>query len=317
MKNIDITMIGPSTSGKTCFLLGMYATMREGVRGFTFSSEDPDQDLDLSSRWENMVDEKGEQRWPRPNDNNVFTYHFRFNYAFSKILGFSWIDYRGGALGDRATEADVQELKQHVRNSGCLLLCISGEHLASNKVGRIKTDGQIARINQFLAELNDIAARPPVAIVVTKYDYCEHLDEESLAHLMREVFSPLFAEDSGWLVSICPVSLGPSLAKDPDEGEIAPQNMHLPIVFAIFSSLRCQLDQLSGQLRQAEARHASLSRNFISRLFNSDEIQLNLEAQETTRKSRDRIEKQLTLLIGELEGATKVYYSGEEVEYDG
>ena len=37
---------------------------------------------------------------------------------------------------------------------------------------------------------------------------------------------------------ICPVSLGRELCDDPDNGNIVPVNVHLPVVFAVYSQLR-------------------------------------------------------------------------------
>ena len=68
MDTIKITMLGGTSAGKTCFMLGMYDTMKQGVRGFTFTCSDMDTDLDLSEKWEQLVDpELGKDRWPKPN----------------------------------------------------------------------------------------------------------------------------------------------------------------------------------------------------------------------------------------------------------
>ena len=61
--NIGITMLGSSGSGKTCYMMGMYAVMSLGVNGFNFTTQDPDDDLVLADQWENFA-QKG--IWPDP-----------------------------------------------------------------------------------------------------------------------------------------------------------------------------------------------------------------------------------------------------------
>ena len=239
-----ITMLGTTGAGKTCFLVGMYADMSGGRRGFTFSTN-PDDDLDLSDKWSRLI-EAGPDRWPPPTGDQPKSYTFGFNYGFRRIMEFDWIDYRGGALSDRSTEADVQELKRYLKQSSCVMLCVSGEHLQENAaVVRARTG--IGRMNSFLTELREELERqkkelPAVIIVVTKSDYCfssrppKEIEEQTkeIEEQIRDLFNPLFAPDGGWLVSIGSVSLGKGLAADAEKGEIDPDNIHLPLIFSHF-----------------------------------------------------------------------------------
>ena len=157
---IHITMIGPSGVGKTCFMVGMYGLMRDGLRGFTFDAEDPDVDLDLSNAWEQIRMEEGADRWPLPNDHAIREFAFHLRYAYNPISLFRWIDYRGGALSAHSSERDVQELREHVRRSDCLCLCVSGEALAAGHWREAASQSQAARMSQLL-ERSCCGPRPP------------------------------------------------------------------------------------------------------------------------------------------------------------
>jgi len=115
--------------------------------------------------------------------------------------------------------------------SECLFLCISGEHLISeltpSTVREIKSD----RMNQFIQQYISINKRPhldkpfPVAIVITKYDLCHHRDKDQIITDVKKLFQALFTPNSGWLVMICPVSLGKELGDAAEKGNIVPVNV--------------------------------------------------------------------------------------------
>lgn len=317
MDNIKITMLGTTGAGKTCFLLGMYAKMRQGLGGFTFSTLDPDVDLDLSDRWSRLVNEQGDKRWPKPNDNEVQTYQFNFSYGFRKLLGFDWIDYRGGALNGRKQEADVDFLYKQVRDSASLFLCVSGEDLArSRSVQQIKDKVQTADMNRFFQTLAEKDEKPSVAVVITKYDHCRDRAKEEVIELVQELFNPLFAEGAEWLVTICPVSLGNGLAADPGAGEIYPRNCHLPVTFAIYSAFKQQLEELDERIRRGQEIDRELGRTFFGRLFNRSAIEGNQEQRTFLERNREKIESNIDLLSEELMQGATLFYDGGKVELD-
>ncbi len=257
--DIKITMLGASTAGKTCFMVGMYAVMRDGVRGFTFSTQDADDDLELSERWEKMLD-PGADRWPLSTVESK-NYRFDFNFGFKAIMGFEWHDYRGKALADKSQVADVQQLLAHLKGSSCVLLCVSGEHLAKGGRERLATASAragIARMNLRLPELAREAertgtSRPAVVVVLTKYDLCSHRPEAEVLAEVRELFNPLFTPGCGWTATICPVSLGEGLSQDLEEGAIAPVKVHLPVAFSIYCVLKREVAARRSRRNRCEA----------------------------------------------------------------
>jgi GTPase SAR1 family protein len=319
LNNIKIAMLGTTGAGKTSYLLGMYAVMQTGIKGFTLSAKDMDMDLDLTEKWEKLINVQGEDRWPPPNAAAMDNYSFDFSYAFRPIMGFEWLDYRGLALSDRSTEQDVQELISYLTDCACLFLCVSGEHLGGQitptTVREIKSD----RMNQFIQQIISKHKQPtldhpfPVAIVITKYDLCHHRERQAVIEDIKRLFQALFAPNSGWLTMICPVSLGKELSKDIEKGSIVPVNVHLPIAFAIYSQLRAY------GLKLKNARHklyeeveqlkmsTSLLRPLRRRQMKDKTNQLeDLEAKITT------VEENMTLLAEELQQVS-LYMSGQEV----
>lgn len=286
---MKITMLGYTNSGKTCYMLGMYSFMSVGLHGFTVSATDLDVDLELTDKWDALVCRQGEERWPVGNDANIFTYSFDFNYAAKQIMGFDWIDYRGGALRDKTSQANVQDLLKYVKESACLFLCIPGDFLTKEIVDaagnvdygarqRIATQLKIQPMTNIITDihkqLNPTNAKPfPIAIVVTKYDQCMKRGKDAVVRDVKQLFEPLFQPNSGWLTMICPVSLGKDLADNPSSGEINPINVHLPVAFAVYANLRenaldkkAQHDKIRGEL------DADKARNWFAKLLNSESI---------------------------------------------
>lgn len=322
LKDIKITMLGTTGAGKTSYLLGMYAAMQSGIQGFTLSAKDIDVDLELTERWEQLISMQGADRWPPPNAGRIEHCHFDFNYGFRPILGFEWIDYRGLALSDRSGEQDVQELSQYLSASECVFLTISGEYLtkpiALNTVRELKSD----RMNRFLQQYISNNHRPtnespfPIAIIITKYDLCHHREKSEVIEDIKKLFQALFTPDSGWLVMICPVSLGKELEADTDNGVIVPVNVHLPIVFAVYSQLRAYGMFLSNkQSILTENIQNNQQRNPFIQWLKRGEEQENLSNLENSKEEINSIRNNMQLLAQELQPVS-LFLGDNEVTAD-
>ncbi len=322
LENIKIAILGTTGAGKTSYLLGMYAVMQTGVKGFTLSAKDMDVDLDLTERWEKLISVQGEERWPAPNAAATEHYNFDFSYGFRPIMSFEWLDYRGLALSDRSTEQDVQDLNEYLADCGCLFLCVSGEYLVDQitpvAVRAIKSD----RMNQLIQQIISKYKQPavdcpfPVAVVITKYDLCHHREKQAVIDDIKRLFQALFTANSGWLVMICPVSLGKELGNDPEGGNIIPVNVHLPIVFAIYSQLRTHglklksaRNKIYEELERMKQANSWLRRLKRSEIQEKDEKLQDLDTQITT------VEENMSLLAEELQQVS-LYLSGKEVTAD-
>jgi hypothetical protein len=322
LDEIKITMLGTTGAGKTSYLLGMYAVMQTGIQGFTLAAKDMDLDLELTQRWEKLISLKGEDRWPTPNAAAMEYYGFDFSYGFRPLMGFQWLDYRGLALSDRSTEQDVADLILYLQESACLFLCISGEYLTSeltpNTVRQIKSD----RMNQFIQQYISNNKQPnpqqpfPVAIVITKYDLCHHREREEIIADVKKLFQALFTPNSGWLVMICPVSLGRDLGDDPDNAKIVPVNVHLPVVFAVYSQLRAYgLKLKSDRDRQILEVDVARQKNALWQIIRANQLREQTTQLETTKTKIMTVEENMKLLCRELQQAS-LYFNGSEVTAD-
>ena len=322
LKDIRITMLGTTGAGKTSYLLAMYAVMQTGVQGFTMAAKDLDVDLDLTERLEQLIALTGADRWPPPNAASIERYVFDFSYGFRPLVGIEWLDYRGLALSDRSEEQDVQELGNYLSQSQCLFLCVSGEHLIDKispaTVRAIKSDRQNQFIQQYIGKQNHPNSEQPfpVAIVITKYDLCHHREKQEIIEDIKKLFQALFASNSGWLVMICPVSLGKDLAEDPEKGAIIPVNAHLPVLFAVYSRLRAYGIELKTKRDRQYELIASLKKaNPLIQWFKQAEITAqDTELQDLATRIAT-VEENMKLLSQELQQVS-LYFSGNEVTTD-
>ena len=322
LEDIKITMLGTTGAGKTSYLLGMYAVMQTGIQGFTIATNDMDLDLELTERWEKLISETGADRWPTPNAATMEYYGFGFSYGFRPLMGFQWLDYRGLALSDRSTEQDVAELVQYLMESKCLFLCISGEHLVDKITPRTVRELKSDRMNQFIQQYISATKNPtphnpfPIAIVITKYDLCHHRDKEEIISDVQKLFQALFTPNSGWLVMICPVSLGKDLCDDIDNAKIVPVNVHLPVVFAAYAQLRAYGIKLKADRdRQLLAIDAIKQANPLVQLLKNSELDEQSIELQNCETEITTVEENMKLLSQELQQVS-LYFSGSEVTAD-
>jgi GTPase SAR1 family protein len=322
LDEIKITMLGTTGAGKTSYLLGMYAVMQTGIQGFTLAAKDMDLDLELTQRWEKLISLKGEDRWPTPNAAAMEYYGLEFSYGFRPLMGFQWLDYRGLALSDRSTEQDVADLVVYLQESACLFLCISGEYLTSELTPKTVREIKSDRMNQFIQQYVSNNKQPnpqqpfPVAIVITKYDLCHHREREEIIADVKKLFQALFTPNSGWLVMICPVSLGRDLGEDPDNARIVPVNVHLPLVFAVYSQLRTYgLKLKSDRDRQVLEVDAARQKNALWQVIRANQLKEQTTQLETTKTEIMTVEENMKLLCQELQQVS-LYFNGSEVTAD-
>ncbi|TVQ45032.1 MAG: hypothetical protein EA365_08875 [Gloeocapsa sp. DLM2.Bin57] len=321
-KNMKITMLGTTGAGKTCYMLGLYSVMQMGVQGFNLSAQDPDVDLRLTDLWDRLIDVTGEDRWPPATANDPQTYAFYFTYALQPLISFDWLDYRGGAMTDNSSAEDTQILRKRLQKSDCVFLCISGEYLQEpanqmqlmSKARKMKVNNMIP----YLIELGNIIKpseqKPyPIVITLTKYDLCAHRRKEVIEDI-KTMFAPLFTPNSGWLVMICPVSLGKELAENIASGEIDPKNMHLPLVFAVYAKLReFYLTEQEQRDNQQSVLDQLRSGNWFERWFNSADIDRTSQGIAYQQKQIEELQRKIALLAQELEN-TPLFLGGKEIQ---
>lgn len=262
MSDIQITILGMSGAGKTCYLLGLYYKMGSGMRGYTITSDD-DTDVQLRDRYARLCDVTldKEKRFPAGTDN-ISKYQFDLQYGYNTIMSFDWVDYPGGLL-DRKNSGNIEEyedIKNSINNSSSLFICVDGSLLLGDdieeKIDRVK-DNCSNVINTFFTEyFKDNNKLPPTAIIVTKYDLCkDDTNEDELCEIIEEAFSPFFVEDENKkVVAIIPVSIGKNIMDNDCSGKMKPVNIHLPIFMGIWFALseKIQAHVVNIQKREKE-----------------------------------------------------------------
>jgi GTPase SAR1 family protein len=312
---IKITMLGDISSGKTCYMLGMYAAMSNNRHGFSMIATDRDEGSHLYALWENLVRETGPDRWPSGTDQAVI-YAFEFCYALKPIIQFEWLDYRGSAMSDQSDAQDVKELRKYISESSCLFLCISGEHLrekvTSVNLANVSINTKANIMGGHLAYLSQTINKAkikyfPIVITLNKYD-CIDRPKEELIEDIKQLFPPLFAENSDWLVMICPTSLGRELAQDKNSGRIEPQNLDLPVVFALFSILRESFLAEHKRWKEIGEELEKLENGWM-RVLNRRNIKQKQQEEESSQNKFQETRKQLCILAKELDNDLIYIYS--------
>jgi hypothetical protein len=285
-------------------MLAMYAAMSMSVEGFTFSTQDPDDDVELSRRWDQLL----EGRCPVGTiDSKDWT--FNCNFGFRKIMSFNWCDYRGDDLEENSQNESFRKLDERLKNASCIILCVAGDQLASYVNGGPVPNG-IRRFNSLMARFREHRNQTvPVVIAITKADMCKS-PEKPMAEMIKEGIDilksgplrPLFEPGAEWLVMFCPVTLGFDLTFTDDAkvlGKIAPHHVHLPVTFAIYTQLESDIagkEQEVSELQHARRNKISevdrLQEGFWSRMFNRDEVRVAINRIEELKRQANLNEQQ-------------------------
>lgn len=340
MAETQITILGMSGAGKTCYLLGLYYKMGSGLKGYTIATDD-DTDVQLRDRYKRLCDVTLDKarRFPAGTDN-ISNYVFDLQYGYNTIMSFDWVDYPGGLL-DRKNLENIEEyenIKESINNSSSLFICLDGSLLCGEdteeKIDNVR-DNCSNVINTFFADYFKTNSKlPPTAIIVTKYDVCRNdTSPEELCEIIEEAFSPFFVDDDNKkIVTIIPVSIGTNIMDDDFSGKMKPLNIHLPIFMGIWFALSKKIQDCVNDFKKQEKGDNYEMINLIRKktyeenqwwIFRSeDEIRkLAKEIQEKekymekqTKKMNDMINAMANngdKLVKELEKIPYVYINGK------
>jgi len=270
--HVTITALGNSRSGKTTFLLGMYAVMSAGLQGYFLNAPDQDVDLDLAGKWERLLD-RGEL--PPPNPGDVIPYYFDFLDGIQRLLGVDWLDYRGGALDDvRGTESgDVPKLHERIARSDSIYLVLDGSYLAdpvnsSTKFTILRRAG-LRRMTALLQagvqqRLDDDGASPPsIVVLITKADLVPRQRRSRMDEIVADVQTLLpICFSTGFSTLVCPVQLGEFGLQPPERistEDIAPRALHKPIIFSLAEYMRLLSIAAGNAESQSESQQQAIA----------------------------------------------------------
>lgn len=343
MADTQITILGMSGAGKTCYLLGLYYKMGAGLKGYTITT-DEDTDVQLRDWYARLCDVSLDmaRRFPAGTDN-IVKYEFELQYGYNKIMSFDWVDYPGGVL-DRKITGNLDEydnVKKAINNSSSLFICVDGSLLIGDdvdeKVDNVR-DNCSNVINMLFSDyLKNNSELPPTAIIVTKYDVCkDDTDAEELCEIIEEAFSPFFVKDNiKKIVTIIPVSIGINIMDNNCSGKLKPLNIHLPIFMGIWFALSKKIQSIANDLEAQNKKNEDEVSMLIEqkaqeqhRWFfkkKNDIEKLTKKIQETSDRGRQKNEEIQNLinamknnsekLISELEKIPYVYINGERSSF--
>ena len=322
-EKIKILMLGDSTSGKTCFMLGMYAAILDGST-FSLKATDPDEGIRLTALWSAIVDTSGNERWP-PTTDQPQTYNFELCYAYKPLMEFEWLDYRGGSMLELSS--DVRTLRDYAAQSNGFFFCISGKYLSKQvtdanlqKVAMKSKANLMGKYLEYLSINNRRQTRKktfPIVIIVTQYDYCYHRNKRELMEDVKKMFPPLFAPNSDWLVMICPVTLGKELAEDSDNGKIEPRNLDIPVAFVLYCILTEQARIQDEKFTEIDDQLEVLESNLFNRWINRRKIKrLNESLRQAEMQFKKTIEMINVLAREQDLSSTDIYLSGKKIQID-
>ncbi len=318
-------MLGDSRSGKTCFMVGMYTAIQDSSK-FSLKTTDPDEGVRLTASWSAIVDGSGDERWPRATDQPQ-TYNFELCYAYKPLIEFEWLDYRGSSMLDLSSDENIRTLRDYAAQSNGFFFCISGRYLeypvTDANLQKIAIQSKANLMGQYLQYLS-IDRRParkksfPIIIIVTQYDYCYRRDKRELMEDVKRMFPPLFAPNSGWLVMICPITLGKELAQDKDNGKIEPKNLDVPVAFVLYCILTEQARSQQQEVRKIEDQLDVLENsNLINKWINRAKIRvLDKKLGEKDMQLQKTIQM-INILAREQDlSSTDIYLSGKKIQID-
>lgn len=325
-----ITMLGVSNSGKTCFIYAMYDFMQKVQNGFTFITKDPDVDMDLNEGWEGIA---FDGVWP---DGTQLTSFYDFTVLFKSrpIMEFSWCDYRGGAITERSTQKDVDELHKRIFDSECLIVCIGADTIKGIISGDNRKGRELVRLNNLISRFAATKQRRiPIIFTLTKADLYTAQEQKQLLSVIKEYFSALYEQGAGWLYAIVPVTLGQfeetSVGDKTIRGVVAPKNIHIPVMFFLHSILKERIRNIQNKLngissdknkyRQEIKRNQG--RTWWDKFWNGD----NTESLNSQIDSLNNEEKNISSQLEELEHAfgnmkdmfnvCKIFYEGQPMTF--
>lgn len=213
------------------------------------------------------------------------------NGNFGEIIDSLEIqDYRGGLLQStqELDEAEFDNLLESFRGSSAIIFIVDGETLISaldpsqrapshrsetDLLKQFTAQTQIRFVENIFMEYTRVDEEvPPILIAISKGDLFASEEEKNNArNLLIEYLPSIFSIGSELTVGITIISLGENLGSDAKGGLTGilklstDYNLHVPIVFGIYSELCYQYDEISDEgERQGLRSIMSVLRKFFS-----------------------------------------------------
>ncbi|MBT0773266.1 GTPase domain-containing protein [Kineosporia sp. J2-2] len=239
-----IAMLGHSNSGKTTYVSSMYAALQRGPSGFRLASESGRHHEELL-RAASTIRAGG---YPPPSSQRS-EYAFQLWRRQQSVLDFTWHDYRGGALFERAGDSpETLQLMENLAGADGIVVFVDAHHLATSRHSASQARRLTALSQRAVESRHDVI---PVVIVYTKADLVT-TDEQ-----WRAAGAPLAALEKAVLES--PNIAGMVTRVSCRTG----QNVTTPVLWLVSCGLARHVEQLENNARSS-TRAAEAARERIT-----------------------------------------------------
>lgn len=262
----QISIVGLSGAGKTCYIYAMSKTMMRGVNNISINPIDDNLYNQLRAGWRNI---KTERKWPTGTDR-VNRCEFTCFVQLRPVMDFCWDDYKGGSLTgfDTISAKEREEFYKSLSISDGVIFCVPADTIIEALEGDDDAQDDINMLNRFIlqyASKNSLKGIP-ITVAITKSDL---LDKEELSiafQVVKKTLNNLFAKGTNVSVLLVPISLGSNLKGLPG-GEITgtinmdPKagNIHLPVLFNLYYMLLEQISEFSTNLKELRLNLSSVN----------------------------------------------------------
>ncbi len=335
----QLSVIGLSNAGKTCYLYAMAKTMIDGYNGINAIALDDDQRDKLFMGWRKI---RREAKWPEGNDK-VSTCEFTCSLHLHPLMDFLWNDFKGGSLASM-NEVDKNfrsEFNNYLKHSDGLIIFVPADTLQDILEDTDEAEDLLEDLTiltrYFIANMQ-ILSQVPITIAITKSDLLDVSQFDSIYTLISNViFRPLFQKGNQVRVLVTPVTIGKQLGRGKQGGAIQgsvyanPEkgNIHIPILFNLYHFLKECIEEEKEALgiisdrKSKDASRLSTARShsgLIRWWKNEDLDTLNKnyeqarQAMETKKKNINDLEEKLKTVVGLFSDNCLYYINGSKVQ---
>ena len=285
-RRMTITMLGVPGSGKSTYILGMYAELVRGIDGCFLHLPDPDSAIELigalQALWSGDL--------PEPTAERPVPHEFIFTMAgFTERTEIDLADFRGGAAFDLidGRGSDTAQLRRRLADSDSIFVVLDSAHfLEPVTPGRLQVAREATAADLFAHLITNVLADreragrpvPSIAILLTKADLIDGRqgsvarDWTELASEIRMLVRPVFQPQID--ARIFPVSVL-DIDASPDRRRLAAaMELHGvadPLIFAAGQFLKTCQSGIHQQRQQTLARRQDAVRR-LDELTNRGQI---------------------------------------------
>lgn len=242
---MKIVMLGHSGVGKTTYMASMYGLLQSSINGFSLGTE-------YSSDHERLIKNfYSIKRGSYPNlTAQRSEYKFELLYNDESVFPFHWVDYRGGAIGERSSSSEqARILKEDLLNANGVIVFCDCPTLES---GNIRTSGIQRLINLLSVKLREVSHSIPIAVILTKADMVSNLGEHAIK-VIEPLLETIRASDN-IIGTVMPIACGKEMT-----------NVEIPLLFNLYVGINLDLHETSQHIEQhmKEAEHYRDKSNFF------------------------------------------------------